>query len=95
MYENVSVIHAHPVSLWQTNYVNRLLAGIDTCCLAHRIGDGFHLRRRRTLADYEVVGDGAVHLTKVSDYDVLSFLLLNTLDNCVNELVLCFHSDVC
>ena len=36
-----------------------------------------------------------VPISKVSDYDVLSFLLLNTLDNCVNELVLCFHSDVC
>ena len=73
VYHNVRVVHGHPVSVCQSDNVNGLLSCVNPCRFLYGVGYGFNLRRRVSLAYYEVTANRAFNAAKVGDGDVRAF----------------------
>ena len=89
VYQNVCIVHDHPLCVFQTHNMSRTLAKLLAREIANRLGDGLHLRGRIALADDKVVADGSVDAAEVGNHDAPTLFLLNPFDNVSTKSFVC------
>lgn len=91
MYNNVCIVHCHPIAVAQTVYCQGACSANLTGLVANTHGQSMNLSGAATLRNHKVCAYGIFYAAEVYNYYIVALLVLNAIDDGIEQLMFsCF-----